>query len=133
MTPFAAQSSAAVHQLYAPAESSLGDDDLMIVDIAHHAEGLPDLGNVGEVFVRFVVIDLDHVAFLPPGRSAVVQVPVGGMRVRCVTHERGSVHAGPFGDDDVGAGIRLRRRHEGGGEGSEEQGGLIFVNDHYLF
>ena len=127
------QLAAAVHQLFAPAESRLGDDDLMIVDIAHHAEGLPDLGNVGEVFVRFVVIDLDHVAFLPPGRSAVIQVPVGGMRVRRVTHQGGSVHASPLGDDDIGAGVRFRCRHEGDGEGSEEQGGLIFVNDHYLF
>ena len=99
----------AVHQFLAAAPGGLGDDDLLLVHVAHGLEGMGDLVDVAEEFPAVPVIHLEQRAGLPVRGGVIVQFAEQVVGVRRIGNQGGAVLAGALGDDDVRACIPFQR------------------------
>ena len=110
----------AVHQFLAAAPGGLGDDDLLLVHVAHGLEGVGDLVDVAEVLPAVPVMHLEHGAGLPVRGGVIVQFAEEVMRVRRIGDQGGAVLAGALGDDDIRAGIAFQRGNQEKKRGKDE-------------
>ena len=93
-----------VRELGSAAPGGLGDNQLMLIHIAHGLPGMSDLRNSAERAVGVPFGDLQHAAALPVCRGVEVEFSVKDVRVSGVRNYGRPVHACPRRHDDIGAG-----------------------------
>ena len=107
-----------VDELGQAAPGGLGDDELVLVHVAHHIISMCHFGDLAHVLAGIPVDDLAHGAGLVVGGGLVVEGAVEGVRVGGVGDHGGAVLGGLLAGYEVGAGVG-----PGGGEhGAQPQG-----------
>ena len=111
-----------VVELLAPAPSTLGDGDLMLVHIAHDVVGDRRLRDIPKGLARIPLVDLEHKTLAPRLGRIVDEVTVERVRVgRIADHDR-AIDRSLLAHDQVGASLSRRRcpAHESQSEACEE-------------
>ena len=107
-----------VHQLLATAKGGLTKGHLKFIDITHNLVSVRWLRHTATWRVGTTVVTNTHAALGPVGGRGEVQFAVADMRVGAITDEVGTIDAGTFGNQEVGACLRLA---ECGKQGDEKK------------
>ena len=123
-----------VEQLVKTSEGGLPDGQLVFVHIADHRIGMFRLLDLSEFLAGVPFVNIHHGAFGIVGGGTVVEFAVEHVRVGGVANHRGTVFAGSFGDEKVGAGFHTaghgqQECRRGEGEFSEKlfHIGIMFI------
>ena len=98
-----------VVELLAPAPSTFGDSDLVLVHVPHDVVGDRRLRDIPQRLARIPLVDLEHEPLAPRLGRIVDEVTVEGVRVgRIADHDR-AIDRSLLAHDQVGASLSRRR------------------------